>query len=90
MSMLAVSCIRSCKVSSRDLENACIVASQIPAVRTIFENAMAEKRARVEDSDLESVTGRRAPKALMRFGELSDNSGPRRSLRSTNNPLAYG
>ena len=90
VSMPAVSCIRSCKVSNHDLENACIVASQIPAVRTIFANAMAENRARVEDGDSASVTGRRAPKALRRFGELTDNIGPRRSLRSTNNPLVYG
>jgi len=90
VSMPAVSCIRSCKVSNHDLENACIVASQIPAVRTIFENAVAENRARVEDGDSASVTGRRAPKALRRFGELTDNIGPRTSLRSSNNPLVYG
>jgi len=90
VSMPAVSCIRSCKVSNRDLENACIVASQIPAVRTIFESAVAENRARVEDRDSASVTGRRAPEALRRFGELTDNIGPRRSLRSSNNPLVYG
>ena len=38
----AVSCIRSSQVSTRDLGNACVVAAQIPAVRTIFQNALAE------------------------------------------------
>ena len=90
VSMPMVACIPSWKVSNSELEKACIVASQIPAVGTIFANAMAEKPAGVEDGDSESVTGWRAAKALRRFRELSDKSRPSRWLRSTNNPLAYG
>jgi len=42
----AVFCIRSCKVISQDLENACVIAAQIPALQTIFANAIAEKASK--------------------------------------------
>jgi len=84
-----VSCVRSCTVSRQDLGNACMVAARIPAVRTIFENALAEKRARVDDNDLESTQGQRATKVVRRMGELGESSVPRRSLHSTNNPRTY-
>ena len=85
-----VLCVRSCSVSKRDLETACVVAARIPAVRTIFENALAEKRACVEDVELERDTGQRASKLMRRMGEMGEPSVPRRSLRQTNNPWAYG
>ena len=50
-----VSCLRSCSVSQEDLGVACVVAARIPAVRTIFENALVEKRARVEHSESDIV-----------------------------------
>jgi len=70
--------------------NACVVAARIPAVRTIFENALAEKRARVEDNDYESTQGQQATKVVRRSGELGESSVPRRSLHSTNNLRTYG
>lgn len=84
-----VSCLRSCPVSRRDLGNACVVAARIPAVRTIFENALVEKRARVDEGDSESISGQRAPKVVRRLLEPGESSRLCRSLRSTNNPLAY-
>jgi len=81
----AVSCIRSCQVSRSDLGNACVVAAQIPAVRTIFQNAMAEKRARVEENDLDSHSGHRASKTPRRIVEGGESSSLRRSLRHSNN-----
>jgi len=84
-----VSCVRSCHISSSDLGKACVVAGRIPAVRTIFENALAEKRARVEDGDSESLNGRRALKMVRRSGSTGESSQLRRSLRPTNNPFAY-
>jgi len=67
-----------------------VVAGRIPAVRTIFENALAEKRARVEDRETDSMTGQRSIKVLRRMQETGERSIPRRSHRPTNNPLAYG
>jgi len=67
-----------------------VVAARIPAVRTIFENALAEKRARVEDVEIERETGQRASKLMRRTGEMGEPSVPRRSLRQTNNRLTYG
>ena len=84
-----VSCLRSCPVSRRDLGNACVVAARIPAVRTIFENALVEKRARVDEGDSESVSGQRGPKVVQRLAEPGESSRLRRSLRSTNSPLAH-
>jgi len=84
-----VSCVRSCHITSSDLGKACVVAARIPAVGTIFENALAEKRARVEDGDSESLNGRRAQKIVRRSGSTGDSSQLRRSLRPTTNPLAY-
>lgn len=84
-----VSCLRSCPVSRRDLGNACVVAARIPAVRTIFENALVEKRARVDEGDSESISGQRAPKVVRRLAEAGESSRLRRSLRATNNPLAH-
>ena len=86
---LPLACVRSCSVSRRDLGNACVVATRIPAVRTIFENALAEKRARVEDGEAERDSGQRATKVLRRMRELGEGSERGRSLRPTNNPLAY-
>lgn len=84
-----VTCVRSCSVSRSDLGNACVVATRIPAVRTIFENALAEKRARLEDGEAEPESRARASKVLRRMGDGGESSQPRRSLRATNNPLAY-
>ena len=64
--------------------------ARIPAVRTIFENALAQKRATVDDNDLESTQGQRATKVVRRMGELGESSILGRSLRSTNNPRTYG
>jgi len=83
-----VSCLRSCSVSQGDLGIACVVAARIAAVRTIFENALAEKRARVEDTESEVHNTQRATKVTRRAGELGESLGLRRSLRPTNNPLA--
>ncbi|KAG0124171.1 hypothetical protein HOY82DRAFT_618235 [Tuber indicum] len=58
----AVSCVQSCRVTRRDLGNACVVLVRIPAVRTVFENALAEKRARLDDNDSESGRGPRGTK----------------------------
>ena len=75
-----VACVRSCHVSQSDLGNACIVAARIPGVRTIFENALEEKRARVEEGDSESLSGGRAPKIIRRSGDIRESSQLRRSL----------
>ncbi|KAG0130026.1 hypothetical protein HOY82DRAFT_610018 [Tuber indicum] len=48
-----VTCVRSCSVNRKELGNACVILARIPAIRTIFENALAEKRARVEEEDVE-------------------------------------
>jgi len=84
-----VSCVRSCSVSRSDLGNACIIATRIPAVRTIFENALAEKRARVEEGEADTEFRQRATKVQRRMGEEGESSQLRRSLRPTNNPLAH-
>lgn len=84
-----VTCVRFCSISRSDLGNACVVATRIPAVRTIFENALAEKHARVEDEDGEAEFGQRATKVLRRMKAAGETSQPRRSLRPTNNSLAY-
>ena len=86
----AVTCVRSCKVSEKDLEHACLIAAQIPAVRTIFQNALAEKRARVEEAEADTSTNQRAAKAPRRTADLGESSLLRRSNRPTNNPLAHG
>ena len=85
-----VSCVRSCSVTTRDLGTACTIAARIPAVRTIFENALAEKRARVEEGDMESLAGQRAPKLLRRNNEPGEGSVPRRSLRTAHHPRTSG
>ena len=41
--MAPVSCLRSCSVSQEDIGVACVVAARIPAVPTIFKNALVEK-----------------------------------------------
>lgn len=86
---LPVACVRLCSVSRRDFANACVVTTRIPAVGTIFENALTEKRAWVEEGEVESDSGQRATKVLCRMRELGEGSEPRRSLRPTNNTLAY-
>jgi len=83
-----VSCLRFCSVSRKDLGIACVVAARIPAVHTIFENPLVEKRARVDDSESDSINIQRAPKFTRRSGELGENSHLRHTLRPTNNPLA--
>jgi len=88
VSSMQVACIRSCSVGRRDLGKACVVATRIPAVRTIFENALAEKRARLVEGEVEQDCGQRATKVLRRMAEVGESSQPRRSLRQTNNPLA--
>jgi len=65
------------------------VGARIPAVRTIFGNALAEKRARVEEGDSESLSGGRAQRIVRRSGDTGESSQLHRSLRATNNPLAY-
>ena len=65
------------------------MAARIPAVRTIFENALVEKRARVDEGNSESISGQRAPKVVRRLAEAGESSRLRRSLRATNNPLAH-
>ena len=82
-----VACVRTCSLGTRDLGNACVVAARIPAVRTIFENALAEKRARVEEGETDSLVGLRANKIPRRQVESGESSRPRRLLRSTNNPV---
>ena len=84
-----VTCVRSCKVSERDLGQACKIASQIPAVRTIFQNALAEKRARIEGAEMDGMTGQQAAKAPRRRTDYDGTPLLRRSHRQTNNPLAY-
>jgi len=85
-----VFCIRVCAVSRKELVTACVLAARIPAVRTIFENSLAEKSARVEEGDTESIAAQRATKVLRRMREVGESSIQRRSQRPTNNPLAYG
>ena len=82
-----VACVRTCSLGTRDLGNACVVAARISAVRTIFENALAEKRAHVEEGETDSLVGLRANKILRRQVESGESSRPRRSLRATNNPV---
>ena len=90
VSSAPVTCLRSCSVSQEDLGIACVVAARIPAVRTIFENALAEKRVRVDDSESDIVASHRAPKVPRRNAEpMENNTNLRRSFRSTNNPLAH-
>ena len=84
-----VACVRSCSVSRSDLGNACVIATKIPAVRTVFENALVEKRARVEEAEADVEFRQRATKVPRRMGEAGESSQPRRSLRPTNNPLAH-
>jgi len=84
-----VTCVRSCEVSERDLGQACKIASQIPAVRTIFQNALAEKRARIEEAEMDGMTGQQAAKASCRSTDYDGTLLLRRSHRQTNNPLAY-
>lgn len=55
-----VTCIRSCKVSERILEQACKIAAQISAIRTIFQHTLVEKRARVDEPDEEDPSSQRA------------------------------
>lgn len=86
----AVSCIRSCQVSPRDLGNASVVAAQIPAVRTIFLNALAEKRARAEESNMDTLAERRASKAPRRVIDGGESSKLRRSLRHSYNQQPQG
>lgn len=84
-----VTCVRSCKVSERNLEQACKIAAQIPAICTIFQHALVEKRARVEEPDGEGPS-QRAAKAPRRVVDLGESSSLRRSHRQTNNPFAHG
>ncbi|KAG0643021.1 hypothetical protein HOY80DRAFT_998077 [Tuber brumale] len=84
-----VVCVRYCSVNRTELGNACAVAARIPAVRTIFENPLAEKRAGVEDGEADAGSRWRATKVLCRMGGEGESSLPRRSLRPTNNPSAY-
>ena len=83
-----VACVRTCSVSRSDLGNACVIATRIPAVRTVFENALVEKRARVEEGESEAEFRQRSTKVPRRMGEAGESSQLRRSLRPTNNPLA--
>lgn len=53
-----------------------------------MENALAKKRARVEDTESEVHDTQRATKVTRRAGELGESLGLRRSLRPTNNPFA--
>ena len=85
-----VTCVRSCRVSERDLGQPCMIAARIPAVRTILQNALAEKRARVEEADAEGLSSQRATKAPRRVVDSGESSSPRRSHRQTNNPLPHG
>ena len=84
-----VTCVRSCKVSERDLGQACMIAARIPAVRTIFQNALAEKRARVEEPEGAGPSTQRAAKTPRRVVDMGESSLLRRSHRQTNNPLAH-
>jgi len=85
-----VTCLCSCSVSHEDLGIACGVAARIPAVRTIFENPLAEKRARVDNSESDIVASHRAPKVVRRNAEpMENNTNLRYSFRPTNNPLAH-
>jgi len=84
-----LTCVRSCRESERDLGQACMIAAHIPAVRTIFQNALAEKRARVEDVDGEGVSSQRATKAPRRVVDSGGSSSVMRSRRQTNNALAH-
>ena len=66
--------LRSCSVSHEDLQIACVVAARIPVVCTIFENALAEQHARVEDNELNIVTTHRAPKILRQNTKRVENT----------------
>jgi len=81
--------VRSCLVSRSHLGNACVIATRIAAVRTVFENALLEKRARVEDGEPDAAFRQRATKVQRRMGEPGESSQPRRSLCPTNNLLAH-
>ena len=85
-----VTCIRSCKVSERSMEQACKIAAQNPAIRTIFQHALGEKRARVYKSDGKGSLSQRASKAPRRVLDVGESSSLRRSHRQTNNPLTHG
>jgi len=85
-----VSCVCSCSLTTCDLGTAGTIAARIPAVRTIFVKALPEKRARVEEGDMESLAGERAPKLLRRNNEPGEGSVPRRSLGTAKDPRTYG
>jgi len=85
-----VTCVRSCKESERDLGQACKLASQIPKVRTIFQNPLAEKRTRIEEAEMDGMTGQQAAKAPRRSTDYDGTPSLRRSHRQNNNPLVYG
>ena len=58
-------------------------------MRTVFENALVEKRAWVEEGEADAEFRQRATKVQRRMGEPGESSQLRRSLRPTNNPLAH-
>jgi len=54
-------CVKTCSIGRRNLGEACAILARIPAVATIFEKALVEKRARiVEDDEDEEDGGHRA------------------------------
>ena len=85
----SLSFIRSCHIDSSDLGEAGVVSAQIPVVRTIFDNALAEKRAGVEHCDSDFLNSQCEQKILGRSRNTGESSHLGRSLGPTNNSFAY-
>jgi len=50
-------CVKTCSIGRRNLGEACAILARIPAVATIFEKALVEKRARVVEEGEDDEEG---------------------------------